>query len=68
MNKIDRLKEKIESGADFGEAMERMKIEAQVNSCNPLHGDKDRLIYRKLYEILAQTPYKSFRVTGKHTT
>ena len=68
MNKIDRLKEKIESGADFGEAMERMKSEALANSGNPLHSDKDRLIYKKLHDILALNPYKSFKVTGKLTT
>lgn len=65
MNKIDILKEKLERGADFGAAMDKIKTEALRNSGNPAHGDKDRLIYRRLYEILAANPFSSFKVTGK---
>lgn len=65
MNKIDILKEKIERGADFSAALERMKEEALFHaSAQSMHSDYDRHIYRKLHEILTDNPYKSFKVTG----
>lgn len=65
MNKIDILKEKIERGANFAAALEKMKQEASNHcSAESMHSDYDRQIYRKLLEILEDNPYQSFKVTG----
>lgn len=67
MNKIDILKEKIERGANFAEALEKIKAEALFNASNQsTHSDHDRQIYRKLYEILCEHPYEEFSVTGTY--
>lgn len=65
MNKIDILKEKIERGADFGAALEKIKMEAFMNANNPgEYSDYDRLIYGRLYEIFEAHPYETFTITG----
>lgn len=65
MNKIDILKEKIERGADFGAAMDKIREEALSNSTNLNHSAHDRKIYRHLYEVLTENPYDQFNTTGK---
>lgn len=69
MNKIDILKEKIERGADFAAALEKIKEEALYHaSAQSTHSDYDRQIYRRLFEILEDNPYQSFKVTGVYST
>ena len=66
MNKIDILKEKIERGANFAEALEKIKAEALFNASSQSgHSDHDRQIYRRLHEILCENPYETFPVTGR---
>lgn len=66
MNKIDILKQKIERGANFSAALERVKEQAQTlssesNACS----DFERGIYREIFDILSTNPYNTYVPSGK---
>lgn len=66
MNKIDILKQKIESGCDFASAIEKVRVQAgMLSTDSQSYSEFERGIYSDIYDILNSNPYPKFLPTGK---
>lgn len=67
MNKIDLLKEKIESGGNFAASLDSMMEQAESLSRDPsLSSDFERGIYQQIHTILSTHSFSTYTPTGKY--
>ena len=65
MNKIDKLREKVEKGDDFSAAIDRVRKQAaELSQSADVKSDFERGLYSHIHQILVENPYSTFIPTG----